>query len=82
MKPPIPKSDSIEELARFWDTHDLTDYVDELPEVSSPFRRRSDAVRIVLAPEEHDAIRKLAASQGVEEAALIHEWVKEKLRHS
>jgi hypothetical protein len=81
MKPAIPKTDSIEELARFWDTHDLTDYFDELPEVPSPFARGADAVRIVLAPDEHDAIRKLATTQGVEESALIHEWVKERLHH-
>lgn len=26
----IPKTDSVEELAQFWDTHDLTDFEDEL----------------------------------------------------
>ena len=29
----IPKTDSIQELAHFWDTHDLTDFEDELEEV-------------------------------------------------
>ena len=29
----IPRLDSITELARFWDTHDLTDFEDELEEV-------------------------------------------------
>ena len=32
----IPQSDSIEELARFWDTHDLTDFEDQLEEVTEP----------------------------------------------
>ena len=32
----IPKTDSIQELAHFWDTHDLTDFEDELEEVSEP----------------------------------------------
>jgi hypothetical protein len=32
----IPETDSVEELARFWDTHDLTDFEDELEEVSEP----------------------------------------------
>ena len=81
MKPPIPKTDSIEELARFWDSHDLTDYFDELPEVPSPFRR-SDVVRVPLSAAEHDAVRKQAASQGLDEGALIHEWVREKLHQS
>jgi len=78
MKAEIPKTDSIEELARFWDMHDLTDYSDQLKEVPSPFRR-SDVVRVSLTADEHDALKKLASSQGVDESALIREWVKEKL---
>jgi len=30
----IPQTDSIEALARFWDEHDLTDFEDELQEVT------------------------------------------------
>lgn len=81
MKTEIPKTDSIEELARFWDTHDVTDYPDELKEVASPFER-SDVVRVPLTAEEHDALKKLASNQGVDESALIHEWVKERLHQS
>jgi hypothetical protein len=37
------EADSIEELARFWDTHDLTNFADQLEEVTEPvFRRCSD----------------------------------------
>jgi len=32
----IPKTDSIQELAEFWDTHDITDFFDELEEISEP----------------------------------------------
>jgi len=39
----IPNTDSIEELARFWDTHDLTDFQAELQEVRTPvFSRRKE----------------------------------------
>ncbi len=37
----IPLTDSIEELAQFWDLHDLTDFADELEEVSEPVFGRS-----------------------------------------
>lgn len=38
----IPKTDSIQELAAFWDTHDVTDFGDELAEVAAPvFERRT-----------------------------------------
>ncbi len=40
----IPDTDSIEELARFWDTHDLTDFQDQLEEVATPvFEKRRPA---------------------------------------
>ena len=32
----LPKTDSIEKLARFWDTHNLTDFEDQLEEVTEP----------------------------------------------
>ena len=30
----IPQTDSIEALAKFWDTHDLTDFEDEFEYIS------------------------------------------------
>ena len=35
-KPRPPRTDSIQKLAEFWDTHDLTEFEDELEEVSEP----------------------------------------------
>ena len=32
----LPNTDSVEELARLWDTHDVTDFEDELAEVTEP----------------------------------------------
>jgi len=77
----IPKTDSIEELARFWDTHDLTDFEGELEEVEEPvFERGTEAVmRIHLPPEQAEALKRLAKSRGMDEADLIEEWVNEKL---
>lgn len=76
----IPSTDSIRELAEFWDTHDLADFADELEEVpEAVFSHRADSVRVPLNPDEIQAVRKIAASRGVGEAAVIQEWVREKL---
>ena len=41
----LPTTDSIEELALFWDTHNLTDFEDELEEVTEPvFVRQENGV--------------------------------------
>lgn len=83
MRAHLLKTDSIEELARFWDDHDVTDFADELEEVpTSVFQRSAEAVSVPLSPAEREAIHRLATSRGLQEATLIHEWVKEKLRAS
>lgn len=77
----IPKTDSIEELARFWDTHDVTDFEAGLEEVTeSVFARRGYRVTIRLDERETEAVRRIASGRGIEEVALIQEWVREKIQ--
>ena len=82
--PKIPHTDSLEALAKFWDTHDLTDFEGELEEVrESIFERRPEkTVTIQLPVEEVEAVKRLAQSRGVQPAILIREWVLEKLHHA
>jgi predicted DNA binding CopG/RHH family protein len=76
----LPETDSISELARFWDTHDLTDFEDQLEEVNEPvFRQEMETVEVPLRPQEVEAIKRMAESQGVEFSALVRGWVLEKL---
>ena len=74
----IPQTDSIQELAHFWDTHDLTDFEDQLKEVSETVFERN-AVKIHLQSDELETIRKLASSRGISDANLIREWVLERI---
>ncbi|MEW6664248.1 MAG: CopG family antitoxin [Thermodesulfobacteriota bacterium] len=80
----IPKTDSIEELARFWDTHDLTEFEDEMEEVQElVFDKGPQSVmRIRLRPDEMEALKRIAESRGVNQTDLVKEWVSEKLRDS
>ncbi len=80
----IPQIDSIEELARFWDSHDLTDFEEDLEEVKEGVFDRSEqpVVRIRLHQEQAQALRRIAESRGMDEAELVKEWVSEKLRAS
>jgi hypothetical protein len=43
-KTKLPKTDSILKLAEFWDTHDLTDFEDELEEVTEPVFARDSTI--------------------------------------
>jgi hypothetical protein len=80
--PNIPQTDSIQELARFWDTHDLTDFEDELEEITEPVFEREAVVKVQLGPEQIEALNEVARSRGVGSADLIREWVLEKIQVS
>ncbi len=40
--PALPETDSIEELALFWDSHDVTEFEGQLEEVREPVFERKD----------------------------------------
>jgi hypothetical protein len=76
----LPTTDSIQELAIFWQRHDVTSFEDELEEVAQPVFQRAHVVGVALTQAEHQAIRDVAVRCALDEASLIHEWIKEKLR--
>jgi hypothetical protein len=78
-KSKLPKTDSIQELAEFWDTHDLTDFEDELEEVAEPIFVRGGAIKVHLESPEAEAVQQMAQAKGVSQEELIHAWVLEKL---
>jgi hypothetical protein len=81
MKPrKLPKTDSIKALARFWDTHDLTDFEDQLEEVAEPVFEEQTVIPLPLKSSEARAVKKLAKARGMADAELIRDWVREKLR--
>ncbi len=75
----LPRTDSIKELARFWDTHDLTAFEDLLEEVTQPVFERQTVIPLNLEPAEAKAVRKIAKAKGVADAELIRGWVQEKI---
>ena len=73
----IPKTDSIQELADFWDTQDLTDFEDELEEVDEPVF--DSLISVQLEPEEFEVIEILAKAHGISPENLIREWIVERI---
>lgn len=76
----IPQTDSIEELAEFWDTHDLTDFETELEEVTETVFERETVVELRLDSDEAEAVQEIAKSKGIASSDLIREWILEKIR--
>jgi hypothetical protein len=77
--PHLPKTDSIQELAQFWDTHDLTDFEDELEEVTAPIFELGIVIPLNLETEDAEAVRRIAEAKGIADAELIRGWVREKI---
>ena len=77
----FPQSDSIKELAEFWDNHDLTDFEDQLEEVTQVvFEREPETVmKLHLQPQEAQTVKRLAETKGIPQETLLQEWIIEKL---
>ena len=75
----FPQTNSIQELATFWDTHDVTEFEDELEEVTDRVFERDTQITVHLAADDANAVRAMARSRGVRDAELIREWVVDRL---
>ena len=78
-KSKLPKTDSIQELAEFWDAHDLTDFEGGLEEVAEPVFVRGTAIKVPLESREAEAVEQMAQAKGVSREELIRAWVLQKL---
>jgi hypothetical protein len=75
----LPKTDSISELAEFWQTHDLTDFEDELEEVMTPVFQRLDLFQVRLSASDARVLRSKARKAHISEGELVSQWVHERL---
>jgi len=78
--PRLPQTDSIQELAKFWDTHDLTEFEDELDEAREPVFQRETEITVHLEAKDAETVRRMAESRGVEDSELIRRWVLERIQ--
>ena len=75
----LPQTDSIQELASFWDTHDVTEFEDELEEVRESVFERDADITLHLETDVAKAVREMARLRGVPDSELIREWVVERV---
>ena len=82
----IPVFASREEEAEFWDTHDVTDFLDELTPVTMraahplQVRNLSANVQVRFDEETDRKLENQARARRVKKATLIRMWVLERLR--
>lgn len=79
----IPKFKNYAEEAEFWDTHDVTDYLDEMKFVDVEFlprQKKEETVTIRIEPKLKEKLAQMARSYGVNLSTLARIWLIEKLR--
>jgi predicted urease superfamily metal-dependent hydrolase len=75
----LPQSDSIQELATFRDSHDVTDFEENLEEVTQRVFDRDSSIQLHLNSTETQGIDDLAQSMGVSREELIRSWITQQL---
>jgi hypothetical protein len=73
--------ETLEELAEFWDTHDVTDYADYLTPVECEVVAHPTHEYVITLSDTLDALmREVQNREGVSINTLINLWVQEKLQ--
>lgn len=80
----IPKFKTTADEAKFWDTHDVTDFLNELKFtdtkfVKKPRQMKNDTITIRVEPQIKEQLELLSVTYGVNISTLSRMWIMEKL---
>jgi len=77
----IPDFATREEEAEFWDTHDITDFLDDLKPVKVTVSKTlGQGLTIRLSADDREALARRAEEQGIGPSTLARMWIKKQLR--
>ena len=83
MNKKIPKFKSIKEEARFWDSHDVTDYLSSLKPVNLNVNlkgKKEEVLTIRIQSELKGRMESLAKNYGINVSTLARIWLIDKLK--
>ena len=79
----IPKFKNYKEEAKFWDTHDISDYIDEMKFVDVEFmprQKREESMTIRVEPELKKRLDQIARKNNISLSTIARLWLIERLR--
>jgi hypothetical protein len=76
---PLPKLGSLDELVAFFDTHDMGEYWDQMPEAKFDVDIKSRKHLVAIDKEIIPKLNKIAKSKKVPSEKLINIWLREKI---
>lgn len=78
----IPAFHSVEEEAEFWDTHDTTEFSNELrPGELTVGPELAEKLTLRLDRDDREALVRHARHIGIGPSTLARMWIKDRLRH-
>lgn len=79
----IPDFKTREEMAEWFDTHDMADYQDEFKTVRAKFAKNlSEGLNIRLDTETLAKLRHIAKEKGIGPTTLVRMWIIERLKEA
>jgi len=76
----IPKFKSLEEERKFWDTHSITEFMDELKPTKVEFvKPRKKLISLRLDSNQIGSLKEIASHKGLGYLSLIRFWIAERL---
>ena len=81
----IPKFTSLDEEAKFWDTHSVTDFEDELEDVEIVVelaKPRDETLVLRIQKNMKERLERIAHKRGLNISTLSRIWLMEKLQHA
>lgn len=75
----IPKFNSLQEIADFWDSHSLADYDDETQVVEITFDPTARRTFIGIEPELLADLKQIARERRVSLQTLVNVWLRQRV---
>ncbi len=75
----LPQFGSLDELVELFDSHDLGEYFDQMPEVDFEVDIKRKGHLIALDAELADRLTAISRSKQTSPEALVNAWVREKI---
>jgi len=75
----LPKFDSLSELVGFFDSHDMGDYWDRLPEAEFDINIKTKKHLIAVDKEIIPKLNRMAKLKKIPAEKLVNTWLREKL---
>ncbi len=76
----LPEMKSMKELVDFFETHDMGDYWEQMPEADFEVKIKGRRHLVALEEDVATQVTQIAKAKKVASEALINTWLKERLR--